>query len=176
MNKTEYNKLYRKKNRDKLIAYSREYYKKYYAENREKILEKCKKYRDENPDKHKLFRDNWYKSNKDKRAIKIKEWRDKNKEKTKTYTRISHYKRRKQMLDTDINKEWLLELFMNTKFCCICKVELSDNGRDYPNGKHLDHIKPLAVGGSHTKDNVRFICVKCNVSRPKDGSDVLNGN
>lgn len=60
-----------------------------------------------------------------------------------------------------------------TTHCELCGIELDSNGSKYPNGKQLDHITPLNVGGMHTKDNIRFICLKCNVSRPHDGSDNL---
>jgi 5-methylcytosine-specific restriction endonuclease McrA len=39
---------------------------------------------------------------------------------------------------------------------------------------HVDHILPLAAGGTHTKDNLRILCPSCNCSRPTDGSDVTN--
>jgi 5-methylcytosine-specific restriction endonuclease McrA len=39
---------------------------------------------------------------------------------------------------------------------------------------HVDHILPLAAGGTHTKDNLRILCPSCNCSRPIDGSDVTN--
>ena len=44
-----------------------------------------------------------------------------------------------------------------------------------PNSRHLDHIIPLnpKASGTHTTDNVRFICLKCNLKRPKDGSDII---
>jgi 5-methylcytosine-specific restriction endonuclease McrA len=41
-----------------------------------------------------------------------------------------------------------------------------------PNSKHLDHIIPVVMGGTHTMGNVRIICRTCNLSRPKDGSDL----
>lgn len=46
---------------------------------------------------------------------------------------------------------------------------------DGPRKKHLDHIIPIAAGGTHTLGNVRVICATCNLSRPSDASD-LNGH
>ena len=37
--------------------------------------------------------------------------------------------------------------------------------------RQLDHIIPLNIGGLNIKNNVRYICGKCNNHRPKDGSD-----
>jgi hypothetical protein len=30
---------------------------------------------------------------------------------------------------------------------------------------HLDHVIPLALGGHHTRDNVRVACASCNLSK-----------
>jgi len=70
---------------------------------------------------------------------------------------------------TDITKEYLIELFLNTEKCLLCGVGLSDNGREM-NGKQFDHIIPIINGGMHTKENIRVICTKCNRSRPINSS------
>lgn len=54
--------------------------------------------------------------------------------------------------------------------CPLCGVRLT-SGLGKPNSKHLDHIIPLAIGGTHTHGNVRIVCRDCNLRRPKDGSD-----
>lgn len=53
-----------------------------------------------------------------------------------------------------------------------CGVKLTDKP-GLPNSKHLDHIAPLnpMVNGTHSDGNVRIICARCNLKRPKDGSD-----
>ena len=32
-------------------------------------------------------------------------------------------------------------------------------------------IKPVGIGGEHKKSNIRVICRRCNLTRPKDGTD-----
>lgn len=54
--------------------------------------------------------------------------------------------------------------------CPLCGIGLTGK-RNLPNSKHLDHIVPIAVGGTHTHGNVRIICASCNLRRPKSGSD-----
>lgn len=49
--------------------------------------------------------------------------------------------------------------------CAACMSPLNGGG-------HLDHIVQLHLGGTHTKDNVRFLCEGCNLTRPKDHSDI----
>ena len=41
--------------------------------------------------------------------------------------------------------------------CASCK------SKDGP--FHLDHVMPLALGGSHTKDNAQMLCARCNLSK-----------
>jgi len=57
------------------------------------------------------------------------------------------------------------EMKASAQTCAMCKTRLNDE-------KHLDHIVPLAMGGTHTKANVRVVCKPCNLGRPKDGRDV----
>lgn len=91
-------------------------------------------------------------------------------ERNRDYQRQYIHKHRSKLQYTDITKDWLNDLFNSTLLCPLCGCELDNNGRTYPSGKQLDHIIPL--GGTHTMDNVRFICLKCNVSRPKKGYDI----
>jgi hypothetical protein len=59
-------------------------------------------------------------------------------------------------------------------FCPLCGHKMRDDvPRGHPRKKQLDHIIPINVGGTHTLGNVRAICAACNLSRPKDGSDVV---
>lgn len=44
--------------------------------------------------------------------------------------------------------------------------------RRSPAGMQIDHIIPLNIGGTDIRENVRVICRTCNLTRPKDGSDV----
>ncbi len=76
-----------------------------------------------------------------------------------------YHKRRAKMKTTNIDSEWLFTLQMKTNICGICNTTLKQP-------IHLDHIKPLAVGGNHERGNVRFVHAVCNLRRPKDGSDL----
>lgn len=70
---------------------------------------------------------------------------------------------------TDITVPWLVLLRKTTKTCAICNQVLE--------GKvHLDHIKPIAIGGTHTKNNVRYVHGTCNLRRARDGSDLTSEN
>ena len=128
----------------------------YYFENKDQIDNRNMKYRSDNPDKIKEI---------------DKKWRST--ENGKISRRLSNLKRRLKTEHTDITRSWVLNLKMSADFCPLCKTEMVDDGQVYPNGKHLDHIIPVNIGGKHIKSNVRYVCYKCNISRPKDGSDLL---
>jgi 5-methylcytosine-specific restriction endonuclease McrA len=72
---------------------------------------------------------------------------------------------------SDITPEQELAMRKRTRKCSLCAVYMT-NKPGLPNSKHLDHILPLILGGTHTHGNVRIICRSCNLKRPKDGSDV----
>lgn len=74
------------------------------------------------------------------------------------------HRRRALYQKTDISDMWLLQLWQTTTICILCNKIMEDNG-SYPNGKHLDHIIPLSLGGLHTMSNVRYICAECNCKR-----------
>lgn len=71
---------------------------------------------------------------------------------------------------SDITPEQELAMRRRARKCPLCDVRLTDRP-GLPNSKHLDHIIPLCVGGTHTHGNARILCAACNLARPKDGSD-----
>lgn len=44
--------------------------------------------------------------------------------------------------------------------CVICKTAIT---KKY----HADHIKPLALGGKHEKQNIQLLCPRCNLKKSK---------
>jgi hypothetical protein len=76
----------------------------------------------------------------------------------------------KRVALSDITAGQELAMRKRTRKCKLCGVFMTSKpGR--PNSKHLDHIVPVNIGGTHTHGNVRITCQACNVRRPKDGSD-----
>lgn len=73
----------------------------------------------------------------------------------------------------DLGAAEVRRILASRTFCPLCRCRMNDEGRTgNPRKKHLDHIVPLNVGGTHTLANVRVICASCNLARPKDGGDV----
>lgn len=138
-------------NREKQKAYAakwraanperqKEYVAKWAAANPEKRRESYAKYRAANPDKVKAREAAWVAANPEAR-------------------RVHRQNRRARKMDnggklsTDL-AERLLKL-QRGKCACGCKQSLGD---DY----HLDHILPLALGGTNTDDNIQLLRQRCN--------------
>lgn len=71
---------------------------------------------------------------------------------------------------SDITAEQELAMRRKARKCPMCGTSLTSKP-GLPNSKHLDHIIPICVGGTHTHGNVRIVCASCNLTRPKDGRD-----
>jgi len=82
--------------------------------------------------------------------------------------------RRCEDKNTDIDLDWLKNLYDKTKTCPECDVVMTPNGNG-DTGKTLDHLVPLGIGGKHIQFNVRVVCRKCNLTRPRGGSDIRAG-
>lgn len=148
------------------------YTKNWKKQNYEQHKKLNKKYYDNNIDKVKERINNYKRQNKEKVLKSLREWAKKNPEKIKIYRKISKGKRRSVYKITDIDSSFLIKLKEETKNCPKCGNSLNDIDKS-PDQYNLDHIIPLNIGGKHSKDNVRYICRKCNINRPKNGKDVM---
>lgn len=145
---------YYKSNRDVQMIKKRKNWSKFYNSHKQNILKYQEKYRKENKLKRKETSSKYKKS-----------------EKGKISNRIFNHKRRSQIKNSDITSNWLLSFTKLATHCSLCQSELNDIQYN-PQSKHLDHIIPLNQGGKHMMNNVRYICQTCNLSRPKNGSDL----
>jgi hypothetical protein len=86
--------------------------------------------------------------------------------------RNARYRRRAVMRASDVSTRDLAALIADQRECAICCVRLSDEAH-LPTSKQVDHIIPICVGGTHALDNLRIVCAHCNLTRPRDASDVF---
>jgi 5-methylcytosine-specific restriction endonuclease McrA len=127
------------------------------AANLEKEKEFQRLYKEKNADKIKQHKANYIAKNPDKVKESKAAWRSKNHDAIKV---LGHNRRAKLRssggrLSKDIEIK-LLE--MQRGMCACCRLPL-DN--DY----HIDHIIPLALGGTNTDDNVQLLRAKCNMQK-----------
>ena len=146
----------------------REYMKEYRIKNIEAIKKRMDKYYQDNKERYKENQKKYYQDENNK---------DKVKEYKKYYRKTdigraaennNVHRRRAKYKGSDISSKFRIELERNTTHCEICgrKFKADDI-------KHLDHIIPINIGGLHIKSNVRYVHAKCNLQRPKNGSDII---
>ena len=149
---------------------------KYRAANREKACESAAKWRSDNQDKRReydtKYRAMYYSSNKDKVREYNDKWRADNLERVRAASsayqsanldkfRVYEQNRRarKRANGGKLSHGLAARLFKLQRGRCACCAK--PLGEDY----HLDHIMPLALGGSNTDDNIQLLRGSCNSSK-----------
>ena len=132
--------------------------------NREEYLQYQKEYRQKNKEKSKEYQKEYSKKNKDKANERAKDWYKQNRERVlnnhqsdagKKIRRINNWKKIGVIHE---NYDELYEIFLNTKNCELCNVELTI---DYPSTKTtrcLDHDHETGLFRN-------ILCNSCNVKR-----------
>ena len=149
--------------KDSMTKYSKKYDKKQYL----------REYYELNKEHHKERYKIYYESIYGEKARAIsKQWRLDNPEKARLNNLMKEQRRRaaKASVESDFfTYEDVLNLYGNTCHICNLKIDLSANrkvGLDgWENGLHLDHLMPLARGGSHTLKNIRPSHGYCNIKK-----------
>lgn len=104
----------------------------------------------------------YHAANAERRRAQLKEWKLANPEKAAELA-ARHLARRRakttRVEPVDLRALW-------DGFCGICGDAL-DEGVSYPDpmSKSLDHIIPLAKGGTHTRDNLQWSHLTCNMRK-----------
>ena len=132
----------------------------------------ARRWRAQNPDLHKERGREWYErrkehvrarsrawqqDNKERAYERVKNWKQNNPDRLKKIKLRSAHKRRSAFgtLSRDITDR----LFEQQKGLCACC------GTSLRGGFHLDHILPLALGGTNTDDNVQLLTPTCNLKK-----------
>lgn len=150
----------------------REAYAIWAVDNVEKIKRKDREYSKKNREKKTAYRREWIKNNREADRAKSRQWAKDNPEKARARltawkkanpdkVRENHVKRRarKNGADGAFTAKQLVELLAKQKGkCTICFCSIK-------NGYHVDHIKPLALGGSNWISNIQLLCRTCNLTK-----------
>lgn len=173
---SEYNAKRYASNPDKFIAYQAAYkaenpcavksrQARYYAENSERIKACVKAYREANPEKTTEMQAAYYVANREKVRALNAEWIKANPERNREIHRAKSSRRRalkKGAGGDHTASEVRLILLGQRGLCANCKAVLVRSGA----GKyHVDHIVPIALGGTNDKGNLQCLCPSCNIRK-----------
>ena len=133
---------YRAVNREKIKAYKVEYR----AANREIINARQAERRQANPEKFRAWDAKYYNSNPEKCAA-----------------RKRNRRARKRSAEGKHTSADIRAIFESQRgLCANCQSKLFKSGK---NKFHVDHIMPLALGGSNWPSNLQCLCPSCNLKK-----------
>ena len=126
----------------------------YYLANAEDFKRRAKQTAEANPDRVLANKRAYYEANKAEIKQRVREWNAANPEATRARGR--NYRARSRGAEGSHTAEDIKALFEKQKGKCIyCSIKLGDS-------YHVDHITPLARGGSNWPSNLQLTCERCN--------------
>ena len=187
---SEYDKQYRKKNKENIqqlkkqlykenAEYYQEYNKQYYQENKEYFKQYRKQYRQENAEYHNEYMKQWrkenrkhinqysrqyYQENKEHYREYFKQYRQENKERRRQH--FQTYQARKRTLPHTLTLEQWEKIkndFNNE--CAYCGQSEQEHKEEFNEQLHQEHFIPLSKGGEYTHNNIIPACRNCNSSK-----------
>lgn len=142
--------------------YQRKYQREYYAKNKAKRQEQTRQWRKENPDKVRSIRKKWYDANRDKQRENQEKW--KNTLSGCLCTKLCHLKKQKRnrVLDFEIDKDDLLDLWKSQEGCCAIS--------SYPMQTTMNSLFAVSVDRidsslGYTKNNIQLVCQGINFAK-----------
>ena len=150
----------------------RNYENKYYTANREKVRVRNRTYADLHKEQKQRYDKNRREQFRNTINQKKREyyyttgklvgykWLINNPDKRLIYAKNRTAKRKEQLVSNLSSKELKQWQDQQSKICSYCNT-------DCRNDFQIDHIEALAIGGTHTLDNLTISCPTCNQSKGK---------
>lgn len=117
---------------------------------------KYKEWAENNSERNKTRQAEWKRENRDQLAAYQREWTANNLDRAREINRRKYHKRRSLTKDTMIPGIWKLLIEAYGEACLKC-------GSD--DILTIDHIKPIALGGDNSFENLQILCKSCNSSK-----------
>lgn len=149
-----------------------DFHARWYAKNRTKKLADNRQWASENPEASRAKTRRWRERNPEAVAVKNSEWQRNNPERRRDLDRqkraaapavyLAHQANRRARRAGVTGSHTAADLASIFKAqrgrCAYCRSDLKL-------GKHVDHIIPLARGGSNDRSNLQYLCPSCNCAK-----------
>lgn len=156
-------------NHEKRAAYNRAYHIAHYDEKREMMQERVRSWTLANPERKAKASRAWYQKNKKSVIDRVSAYYEANKEKIAEYKRKwvkeNHQKTRVGSANRRAKKREVggrLSAGLADRLYNLQRGKCACCGKPLGKNFHLDHILPLALGGTNTDDNIQLLRGKCN--------------
>ena len=117
----------------------------------------CAKRRVLSPQERREYQKQWYSENKEKHNLRQRRWRNAHPEYMREWYCTKDARRRQA--SGRLSKGIVEELLRKQRGLCACC------GRELSSDYHIDHIMPIALGGTNTDDNVQLLLAECNMRK-----------
>ena len=135
----------------------REYDAKYREKNKERELARGAAWRAANPEKEKARTAAYRANNKEKDAARKALYTKQNPDVVRAIA--SRRRARVRGAEGTHSSEDIQKLFsLQRGLCAVCQTDISGKN-------HVDHVMPLALGGTNDKTNLQLLCPTCNHSK-----------
>lgn len=145
--------------------WKRDYNKKYRAKHGNRLNAYCVEWRKRNKERFAAATKAWRKNNLDKCRQFGRNWKARNPEKNSASRRIRRAKLRAAGPPPKIADLLALMARQNNQcmgcYCDIALKPITENQRR----AELDHIMPVALGGTNSIENLQYLCKNCNASK-----------
>lgn len=144
-------------NKERRNATQRERDRVRYWEDPERARERIKKQRLKDPEKARAKERAYHATRAAKAYASTKAWIKKNPDYLRQ--RNADIKAKRRAVEGKLSRGYIKKLYLQQSgLCAHCGASLE-------HGQHLDHIMPVALGGTHTDDNVQLLCPRCNLKK-----------
>jgi len=151
---------YRKENSEHCKVYQIKYWK----ENGAELYEQKKKYIAANKIAHLKRQNTWYQKNKNDVKMRVALYKKEHPEQYRMYSNRRNASKKTNIMERFTNQD-IINKYGNQCFYCSGLFD------------HIDHYMPLSRGGSHTLENIRPSCERCNLTKSnKLPEDFIKGN
>ncbi len=131
---------------------------KSHASNPEKGIRRAAAWVMANPEKAKATKSKYRAANLDKTKAYVTAWKKANPKKVRAH--LANRRAKKQASGGKLSSGLVDRLFKLQRGLCACGC-----GGDLRDGFHLDHNKPLALGGANEDSNCQLLTPACNLSK-----------